>query len=130
MKKVITVLLISLLLISACSRVRDFDRPLNRPNQQERPTPNAPSLPSTPTTPAVPSSPLPTEPQTSVGFIPLTDLGAGTYQGYEGGLYPNGQNIPPPDYLGRIPLILVCRIYSEYPLAAHKYIEDMARYCP
>src|SRR3989338_2009957 len=93
MRKIIVLLLMSVLLISACSRVRDSDRPFNR---LER---SAPNIPSTPTTPAVPSSPLPTEPQTSVGFIPLTDLGAGTYQGYEGGLYSNGQNIPPPDYL-------------------------------
>jgi Putative Ig domain/Abnormal spindle-like microcephaly-assoc'd, ASPM-SPD-2-Hydin/Transmembrane protein 131-like N-terminal len=29
----------------------------------------------------------------------LTDLGTGTYLGYEGGLYPNGQNTPPPAQL-------------------------------
>jgi hypothetical protein len=28
-------------------------------------------------------------------IIPLTDLGTGTYLGYEGGLYPNGSNVPP-----------------------------------
>jgi len=33
--------------------------------------------------------------QTSVGFTPLTDLGTGTYQGYQGGLYPNGSNQMP-----------------------------------
>jgi len=34
-------------------------------------------------------------PQASVGLIPLTDLGAGTYQGEQGGLYPGGSNVPP-----------------------------------
>jgi hypothetical protein len=34
-----------------------------------------------------------------VGFIPLNDLGAGTYQGKPGGLYPGGQNVPPVAYL-------------------------------
>ena len=40
---------------------------------------------------------------TSVGFQPLSQLGAGTYKGYRGGLYPNGQNQPPSshDSLGR-----------------------------
>jgi hypothetical protein len=32
---------------------------------------------------------------TSVGLIPLTDLGAGLYQGFAGGLYPGGANTPP-----------------------------------
>jgi len=32
-------------------------------------------------------------------LIALTDLGTGTYLGYEGGLYPNGQNTPPPSQL-------------------------------
>jgi hypothetical protein len=32
-------------------------------------------------------------------LIALTDLGTGTYLGYEGGLYPNGQNTPPPAQL-------------------------------
>ena len=31
----------------------------------------------------------------TTGLIPLTDLGAGTYKGYEGGLYPGGSNLPP-----------------------------------
>ncbi len=35
---------------------------------------------------------------TSVGFTPLMDLGAGTYKGYEGGLYPGGMNTPPLAY--------------------------------
>jgi ASPM-SPD-2-Hydin domain-containing protein/transmembrane protein TMEM131 len=32
-------------------------------------------------------------------LIALTDLGTGTYLGYEGGLYPNGQNTPPTSQL-------------------------------
>lgn len=36
---------------------------------------------------------------TSTGFTPLTDLGAGTYRGLSGGLYPAGSASPPPDYL-------------------------------
>lgn len=37
--------------------------------------------------------------QISVGFTSLPDLGAGTYQGYQGGLYPGGVNVPPSAYL-------------------------------
>lgn len=36
---------------------------------------------------------------TSTGMIPLTDLGAGFYQGKQGGLYPNGSNTCPPAHL-------------------------------
>src|SRR3990172_7667627 len=32
---------------------------------------------------------------TSKGFLPLTDLGAGAYQGFQGGLYPEGLNLRP-----------------------------------
>jgi len=32
---------------------------------------------------------------TSVGFTPLSDLGRGTYHGYQGGLYPGGSNSDP-----------------------------------
>lgn len=35
----------------------------------------------------------------SVGLIPLTDLGKGTYQGKQGGLYPGGENVPPKGHL-------------------------------
>src|SRR5689334_3064320 len=34
-------------------------------------------------------------PRESVGLIPLTDLGAGSYKGEQGGLYPGGVNVPP-----------------------------------
>jgi hypothetical protein len=34
-------------------------------------------------------------PKTSTPIVALTDLGTGTYQGSEGGLYPNGSNIRP-----------------------------------
>ncbi len=33
---------------------------------------------------------------TQTGLVPLTALGAGTYQGYQGGLYPGGANVRPP----------------------------------
>jgi hypothetical protein len=36
----------------------------------------------------------------STGLVPLPDLGKGTYQGEEGGLYPNGEKSPPPAHLG------------------------------
>lgn len=29
------------------------------------------------------------------GLVPLNDLGAGSYAGYPGGLYPGGANVPP-----------------------------------
>jgi hypothetical protein len=32
---------------------------------------------------------------TTTPIVPLTDLGTGTYQGYQGGLYPNGSNTRP-----------------------------------
>lgn len=34
--------------------------------------------------------------QAQTGLVPLTELGSGTYQGFQGGLYPGGQNQPPP----------------------------------
>ena len=38
-------------------------------------------------------------PQSSLGLIPLTDLGSGAYKGEEGGLYPGGKNSPPAGHL-------------------------------
>jgi hypothetical protein len=35
---------------------------------------------------------------TSVGFTPLNDLAQGTYQGFQGGLYPGGSNQRPPEH--------------------------------
>ena len=35
---------------------------------------------------------------TSTGNVPLDDLGPGMYQGFEGGLYPNGANTRPPGH--------------------------------
>jgi hypothetical protein len=34
--------------------------------------------------------------KTSIGQKPLPELGTGTYQGKQGGLYPSGANVPPP----------------------------------
>jgi hypothetical protein len=36
---------------------------------------------------------------TSIGAVPLLDLGTGTYQGHAGGLYGGGQNTPPAAHL-------------------------------
>ena len=38
-------------------------------------------------------------PRDFTGLVPLPDLGAGKYQGEEGGLYAGGQNKPPADHL-------------------------------
>ncbi len=38
-------------------------------------------------------------PRSSVGLIPLIDLGAGQYKGSEGGLYAGGSNVPPSEHL-------------------------------
>jgi len=37
-------------------------------------------------------------PATSSPLVPINDLGTGTYQGSEGGLYPGGSNVRPPDF--------------------------------
>lgn len=39
--------------------------------------------------------------QISTGLTPITDLGKRRYRGWQGGLYPNGQNRPPRAYLAR-----------------------------
>ncbi|MGI8424057.1 MAG: ester cyclase [Chloroflexota bacterium] len=36
--------------------------------------------------------------RTTTGYVPLPDLSAGTYEGFEGGLYPGGSNRPPAAY--------------------------------
>lgn len=36
---------------------------------------------------------------TATGLVPLTDLGAGQYEGHPGGLYPDGANTPPAAHL-------------------------------
>jgi hypothetical protein len=33
------------------------------------------------------------------GLVPLNDLGTGSYEGLQGGLYPGGQNVPPPAHM-------------------------------
>lgn len=38
-------------------------------------------------------------PRDSVGLVPLTDLSKGTYKGESGGLYPDGENVPPQGHL-------------------------------
>ena len=38
-------------------------------------------------------------PRQSVGLTPLTDLGKGSYKGEQGGLYPGGENVTPPEHL-------------------------------
>jgi len=39
--------------------------------------------------------------RTFTGLIPLPDLRTGTYQGFQGGLYPDGLNTPPAAYLAQ-----------------------------
>jgi hypothetical protein len=38
---------------------------------------------------------------TNHGLTPIPDLGTGTYLGYQGGLYPGGENTKPPVYLAK-----------------------------
>jgi hypothetical protein len=43
---------------------------------------------------------------TSVGFTPINVLGAGTFRGFQGGLYPGGSNVRPVImYSKKLPLI-------------------------
>jgi hypothetical protein len=37
-------------------------------------------------------------PRESTGLIPLNDLAKGAYKGEQGGLYPGGSNVPPPEH--------------------------------
>jgi hypothetical protein len=64
--------------------------------------------------------------RTSVGFVPLNDLGAGVYLGqYQGGLYPNGSNEIPAAHLteglGRLALVQT-RNVAGAPDAAGKIV--------
>jgi hypothetical protein len=68
--------LLAVTLVAGCASAGG---PAGLPN----PNPNPSSGGSTPT-------PVPT------GKVALNDLGAGSYLGFEGGLYPNGANNPPP----------------------------------
>ncbi len=52
--------------------------------------------------------------QTSVGFVPLTDLGTALHMGASGGLYPDGQNTPPADHLAAG----LAQAQASQPLAA------------
>lgn len=49
--------------------------------------------------PTAPSKPSANCERTSVGLVPLKDLGTGTYEGFGGGLYPGAVNTPPARYL-------------------------------
>jgi len=44
--------------------------------------------------PTLPARPAANCHRASVGYVPLKDLGTGTYKGFEGGLYPGGANAP------------------------------------
>ncbi len=59
------------------------------------------SPPDLPTAPGPVTSPPPTQgcSQTSLQLTALTDMGAGTYQGQSGGLYPGGSNVAPGGHL-------------------------------
>lgn len=46
-----------------------------------------------------PAQPQPPPPADVSAPVALTDLGAGTYLGFEGGLYPGGDDAPPADHL-------------------------------
>ncbi|MCA9931664.1 MAG: hypothetical protein KC419_24445, partial [Anaerolineales bacterium] len=69
--------------------------PTNPPPQPTVPPPQPP-----PTAPA-PGTPVANACQTVTGLMPLNDLGSGSYQGFQGGLYPGGTNAAPTDYLNR-----------------------------
>jgi hypothetical protein len=71
--------LVLLLLVAACDRT------------------NAGSATPTLTLPAGPTAAVATTPLPGT-LIPLSDLGTGTYLGFEGGLYPGGQNEPPAEH--------------------------------
>jgi hypothetical protein len=75
------------LLLAACSA-----QPTSGQRPTQSPTINAPN-------PGQGGQGLGNCARTSVGFTPLTELQTGTYQGFTGGLYPGGSNLPPDTYL-------------------------------
>jgi lysophospholipase L1-like esterase len=60
----------------------------------------APAVSATPAAPGDPGTPQQGCGRTSVGFLPLTEMGSSTYEGEPGGLYPNGSNAMPGAHLG------------------------------
>ena len=75
-----------------------LDTGSSTPSPTATPTPTPPGSTATPTPGG--SSPTPTPSllgcaNTSVGLTPVNDLGTGTYQSYQGGLYPGGTNTRP-----------------------------------
>lgn len=48
--------------------------------------------------PGSPPAPAADCSRTSVGLVPVSDLGNGAWLGHEGGLYPGGANEPPPEH--------------------------------
>lgn len=68
--------------------------PTSLPPAEPTQTPNP-----QPTT--LPPTPIGDTCQTVTGLIPLMDLTGGSYQGFPGGLYANGTNTVPADYLAR-----------------------------
>ncbi len=70
------------------------------PIPTESPPPTTEPPPPT-TEPPPAGTPIAAGCQTTTGFVPLNDLGAGSYQGFQGGLYANGSNIAPASYFDR-----------------------------
>jgi hypothetical protein len=65
------------------------------------PTQSPVEPPTTDPTPEPTMPPVGDACQLTTGFIPLNDLGAGMYQGFQGGLYANGSNAAPTEYIDR-----------------------------
>jgi len=60
--------------------------------------------------------------QTSTALVPLTDLGAGTYQGLQGGLYPGGQNSRPSTH----DAALTAAVNAILPLDESGFVDSIA----